>query len=364
MFKNPLLNKIKIISFALLLPLSVVLTINVSVANADYHLENRYDNLSDSSAGATAQHTIGFQFQNSTTHIGSILIQFCDNTPLPPGPNIPDCSFPVGMDVSGATLDTSSETGNTGFTQVSATNSYPQDGILLTNPLAPIPDTTVQNTYTIDNIVNPSSPGEYYVRVQTFTSNDGTGPFVEFGGIAISINSSLSISTIVPPYLTFCGGVTITNLNCGSASGDEIDFGDLSNKRTSDATSQFLVATNAQGGYSVSINGDTMTSGNYIIPNLTVPTTSKVGTPQFGVNLVINTAPPIGSNTVGNGVGTPSPDYSAQNNFTFNDGDTIVSSTTASDYNEYTTSYLVNIPAGQPPGVYTTTVYFIALANF
>ncbi len=355
MYKHLTYQKVHFFIAAILIPVVLIIGLNTSDVHAGVEVLNRYDELNNSSAGVVAKHTIGFTFSDTSTNVGSILIQFCDNSPLQ---SIP-CTFPSGMDVSAATVEDTNETGNPGYTM--ADNSGGQ--ILLTNPSAPIPNSS-PSTYTLDNITNPTSPGQYYVRIQTFSSTDGTGPNIEYGGIAIQINSELNISSIVPPYLIFCGGVTVTNLNCGSAQGDQIDFGNLSSNTTSDATSQFVVATNAINGYNITVSGNTMTSGNYVIPNLTNPNPSKVGNPQFGLNLVPNSIPQVGGSEVGNGVGTPTSRYGTSNFYTFNNGDTIASSANASDYSEYTASYLVNVPSGQPAGVYATTIIFICLANF
>jgi hypothetical protein len=352
MYQRFTYQKIHFLTAVFLLPIALLIVFNSSITLAGIQVQNRYDQMSNSQTGAVATHMIGFTLTNTTTPVGSVLIQFCDNSPL-----IGDvCNFPVGMRVSTATL--SSQTGNTGFTLSSNAGGQ----LLLTrNPSLP---TSAPNTYYFDNITNPSSPGEYFARIQTFSSNDATGPYIEQGGIAFSIVSAFTVSSIVPPYLTFCGGIVVTNLNCGSAVGNQINFGNFSNAATSDGTSQFVVATNAQNGYNVSINGNTMTSGNFTIPNLKVPTKSIVGTSQFGVNIVANSYPAVGKDKIGIGTTTPTAAYNIPNYYTFNDGDIVVSSPTASDYNEFTASYLVNVGPDQAEGTYTTTLYYICLANF
>ena len=78
-----------------------------------------------------------------------------------------------------------------------------------------------------------------------------------------------SISATVPPYLLFCVGVSIPNSNCSQSEGSLINFGTMSPNYTVSAQSQMLVATNAQSGYSIEISGNTMTSGNNILPPIT-----------------------------------------------------------------------------------------------
>jgi hypothetical protein len=107
-----------------------------------------------------------------------------------------------------------------------------------------------------------------------------------------------------------------------------------------------------------------MTSGNNIIQNLTLPTASFPGTPQFGMNLRANLLPAIGQDPVGLGTGVPAPDYNIPNRFIYNSGDMIASSPLTTNYNRMTVSYLVNITADQPPGVYATTITYLATVQF
>ena len=352
MYQHFTYQKIHTLIAVFLLPIALILVLNSSVTLAGIQVQDRYDELSNSQAGVESTHKIGFTMTNTTTPVGSILIQFCDNSPLQGQP----CSFPVGMNINSAAF--SAQSGNTGFSLASASGGQ----LLLTrNPVVP---SATANSYTFNGITNPSSPGEYFVRIQTFSSTDGSGPYVEQGGIAIAIISTFTISSIVPPYLTFCGGIVVQNLNCGDAVGSEINFGDFSPYATSDATSQFVVATNAQHGFNVTVNGSTMASGNFTIPGLKTPTPSLVGTSQFGINIVANNKPNVGSFQTGNSAGSPTAAYGIQNNFTFNDGDTVVSSSEPSDFGEFTASYLVNISPSQAEGTYTTTLYYICLANF
>src|SRR5579872_1042279 len=132
MYKHLTYQKVHFFVAALLIPVILVLGLKSSSVHAGINIQDRFDAMSNPSAGVVAQHTIGFTFSNTSTPIGSILIQFCDNGPLPSPPG-PACNFPTGMDVSNATLQ--SETGNTGYTIASTSGGQ----ILLTNGLAPIP---------------------------------------------------------------------------------------------------------------------------------------------------------------------------------------------------------------------------------
>jgi hypothetical protein len=318
-------------------------------------VSNRYDRLSTSIISATGIHLIGFTYTNQTDPVGSVEFEFCTNDPLPGTP----CTIPSGLDLTGATL--TDQSGETGFTIDASSTS---NRILLTRP-ASVP-VVGASYYEFTDVVNPDTPGTYYIRLRTFTATDGTGPALEYGGIAIAINRLFNVAAEVPPYLRLCAGVVITAYDCTSASSFLIDLGEFRNTQTSRASSQFVVATNAPYGFTVSLAGTTLTSGNNVIPALATPTGSSAGTSQFGVNLRSNTNPAIGEDPAAFGVatGTVTPDYDSPNLFKFVNGDSLVTSVTTTDNQKFTVSYIANVNSGQPAGYYATTVSFIALANF
>ena len=216
----------------------------------------------------------------------------------------------------------------------------------------------------LSNVTNQSSAGEFYARLQTFATADASGTPTDTGGLALIVNNAYTVNAYVPPYLLFCVGVSIPSLNCANASGNYINFGYLSAFTTAKATSQMVVATNAQNGYSIQVAGSTMTSGNNIINPLTLNGASSTGTNQFGLNLVSNTSPAVGNSILGPGTGYPTTPYDEPNLFKYNSGDVIASSTQASDLREYTVSYIINIANNQPAGYYATTLTYVGVGNF
>ncbi len=315
-------------------------------------LINRYDKLSSSEASAVATHEVGFTFGNLAVPVGSISLEFCGNDPLPNTP----CTPPSGFDATGVSLD--DQAGEIGF---SVDPSSSVNKIILTRPAA-LP-TSTPSTYTLGNIINPDTIGTFYIRLQTFTSTDGTGVDIEAAGLALSTSAKFTVSTEVPPYLTFCSSVTISGDDCTSATSFLIDMGEFVATKSSSATSEFVVQTNAQSGYSVTLSGSTLTSGNNTITALAVPTTPQKGTPQFGMNLRANSNPSIGADPSGLGLGIVGASYGVPNKFTFRNGD-IIASAGAPDYEKYTVTYIANVNSTQAPGFYATTISFICLANF
>lgn len=316
-------------------------------------LPQRSLELSNSTASAVASYALTFTIPNSET-LGSIELQFCSDSPLIGL----SCDPPAGFDISSAVL--SSQSGVTDFS-ILATGTNPNT-IVLTRIPSPVAGGTV--SYTFTNVTNPSSDGPLYGRLQTFASSDASGSNNDQGGLAMSINSAVNVSTTVPPYLLFCSGLTITGFDCGTASGNYINFGDLSSSTTGSADSQLLTATNAENGFTIRIEGTTMTSGNNVINAMAARDVSRPGVSQFGVNLVKNTTPAVGDDPQGSGSAVPDPAYSQPDWYQFIPDSVIASATAPDEYKQFTASYIINISNNQPPGVYASTLTYVCLANF
>lgn len=294
-----------------------------------------------------------FQFDiQSSTNLGSIAFQYCE-APLVTDP----CIAPSGIDVSAATL--SSQSGETGFSV--HPNTVSNRIVISRAAVASSPGTAI---YNFDDIFNPDTANHTtYVRISTYSTTDGTGGFEDNGAVAFSLTPALGVNVYVPPYLVFCVGVTVSP-QCQSANGLSINLGTLSPSQTSAATTQFAGATNDSTGYSVSAIGTTMTSGNNEITRLSNPSGPAVGTRQFGINLRANSNPATGSEPDGIGTALPTAPYNSPNTFKFNSGEVISSSPIATDYNRMTVTYIVNIAPNQPPGIYSTTLTYVAVASF
>lgn len=316
-------------------------------------LLNRSVHLSDGtrmSTGVTYEHSF---FISSSDPVGSIEFEFCVNDPFIGTP----CTAPFGFDASSTPL--LNQSGEVGFT-VHA-NSTANRIVLTRPPVAVVPQ---QSTYTFGNITNPQFRGTYYVRLATFAATDGTGPRIDIGGLAFAIEEGFIVTTEVPPFLEFCSAVIIINQDCQQASGDFINLGTLGPGVTRSGTSQFVAATNAQFGYTVTLLGSTMTSGINTVAAMNSRGASATGVNQFGINLRDNASPNIGLEPAGPGTAGPLGDYAVANEFVFRPGDSVVSNPNTNNYRTFTVSYIVNVIADQPPGVYTTTVSFLALASF
>lgn len=317
-------------------------------------VSNRSILMQNSQVSAVTQHQVRFDFITGAS-TGSVVIEYCSNTPL----FIVACTPPAGMNTSAVTFI--SESGETGFSIHGNTNA---NRIVLTRPAAVV--TPQPSSYLLGNITNPSTLGTFYARISTYASTDGTGARIDEGGVAMSTAAPVSVGAYVPPVLLFCLGNTIpgSNFNCSTASGDGIDFGEFSRNFTSFGTIQMVAATNGGTGYTITVTGTTMTSGNNTITPIAPRGPSLTNTSQFGFNMRDNSLPNVGSNITGPGTGTVEPDYNVPNQYYFQSNDVVARSSLPSNLNKYTVSYVVNVNESQPPGVYSTTLTYVALAGF
>ena len=308
--------------------------------------------MNSSEPGATTAYTVAFRYMSPQT-IGSVDMLFCVD-PIPYHP----CVTPPGLDVSGATL--SDQAGEIGFSILSQSTNR----IVLTR--TPVMMTAGSASYAFDGIINPTDTDQSFsIRLKSHSTTDATGMQVDFGSVKGQVINGIVIETQVPPMLIFCVAEEVSE-NCGETNDNYYrDMGDLSSESTLTAQSQMAVGTNASGGFAITANGTVPSAGTNVIDSPSTPTESKPGSNQFGINLVANDAPDIGSDPEGiwaNAI--PSPDYSVANRYKYVPGDVVAYSPNVSLMKKFTVSYILNSHKDIRPGVYSTTITYIASGRF
>jgi hypothetical protein len=286
----------------------------------------------------------------TTANIGSIKFELCA---APTGA----CSVPAGVITTSATL--TSQSGAVGFAMVNVTNGAPY----ITRVAANV-NTGMALSYTLGAINNPSAANtSYYVRISTYTGSDGATGLTDNGTVALSTAQPVQLTGVTPEILVFCVGTSI-GADCTSVAGTTIDFGDFSPVVTRSGTSVMQAQTNAANGYSITVNGTTLSSGVNTIPALAAQAASSIGTSQFGLNLRANATPAVGTDPTGAGSGAFSGTYGTANSYRFVTGDGVAQAGVPTNANTYTSSYIVNIGGAQAAGVYTSTMTYICTASF
>lgn len=160
-------------------------------------------------SGTAVKYRVSF---TAAAQAGSLVIDFCGGSSSPIiGDN---CTAPVGMVTSSATLNASAITG-----QVSTGNGWslssPSAGqIKLSNASSPTNDIVAgDQVFEISAITNPSAVGTFYARLYTYAGSafgGYTGPtsvgnnVVDYGGFALSTVNTITITARVQESLTFC----------------------------------------------------------------------------------------------------------------------------------------------------------------
>lgn len=335
-----------------LLAFFLAVVIFVSPASAIIRLTDRSLLTSSAVPGATTSYTVSFRY-TTPADVGSVDMLFC----LDPIPYMP-CVTPPGLDVSGVTL--SGQTGETGFDITAQTANHI---ILSRSPT--LPSATGLSSYTLSGVKNPTTTDAFAIRLTTHYATDASDQQIDIGSVRGQMTDSVYIETQVPPMLIFCMAEVVSD-NCTTTNNNYFtDMGDLGADSTLTAQSQMAVGTNATGGFAITANGSPPAAGTNVINAPTVPTTSAHGTNQFGINLVANNQPIVGSDPEGTWANAvASPDYSIPNKYKYVDGDVVAFSPNVSLMKKFTVSYILNSSPNLRAGVYSTTITFIASGRF
>lgn len=321
-----------------------------------------------SKPGGVVNHLFTYTLPGGS-NVGSIKFQYCTTA-------TGTCTLPTGLVTTSATLGT--QTGVTGFTLNNATNGSPY----VTRASAAI-GTNVASTLTLQSITNPTAANtSFFVRITTYASTDTTGASTDTGTVTASTATQIVLTGVMPESLIFCTGATISTTagvpDCSTATAGAVSFNqEFSPTSTATATSQMAASTNANNGYSITINGPTMTSGSNTIAAMTTAGVGVRSTGQFGVNLKANTtatstvavgtevAPAANGTTL---KGQAAAGYNAVDNFKFVTGDVVANSANGgagpTNAQIYTASYIVNVPGSQAAGTYTSTLTYICTPTF
>jgi hypothetical protein len=318
--------------------------------------------------GGVVRHDFDFTVP-TTGSVGSIRFEYCTSA-------AGACTVPTGLLTTAATLE--AQTGATGFTINNTANGAP----FITRTAASVSGPATLS-YTFNNVTNPTATNyTFFVRIATFSSTDTTGASTDLGNVTAATATQILLSGTMPEALVFCTGATIGLTlgvpDCATATSCVIAFNQLfSPVDTATTTSQMAASTNAGGGYAISVNGPTLTSGSNTITGMGSVSAIARGVSQFGLNLKANT---VATSTVAVGLeiattsngtnfrGQATTGYNTVDEFKFTTGDIVADSANGgaggTDAQVYTVSYVVNVPGSQPAGTYTTTLTYIATPTF
>jgi len=325
-----------------------------------------------SEPGGIVNHKFSFTLPTAGT-VGSLLFEYC-TTAADVGALT--CIAPTGMSASAATFGNETGSAVTGFSMGTKTvNSF-----ILTRTAAAVGANAVVRVQA-NSVTNPTTLHQtFFVRISSYATTDASGAATDRGTVAATVNEPIVLDGTMPESLVFCTGETIgltaSVPDCGTATSGVIHFNQLfSPTATATSTSQMAASTNAGSGYSITVNGSTLTSGANTVAAMASPAASTHGVSQFGINLVANTVDTVAtgldiaptSNTT-NYRGQPLTDYGTADTFKFATGEAIANSGNAvlggTDAQIYTVTYIANVPGSLPAGNYSTTLTYICTPTY
>lgn len=189
---------------------------------------------------------------------------------------------------------------------------------------------------------------------KTITLAAGSG--ADTGSVTVKIlsNDQVAVTATVPQSLTL--SLSSNTVDFGTLSASAATYADASGGDPSEVEAHnLIVGTNAANGYTMTLNGSTLTFGSFTIATSSTNAASSVGTEQFGMRM-----------TATGGTGTVSAPYAASG-FAFDSNNfpqQVASATGASANTTYSVRYIANIAPETEAGSYSTTLTYVASANF
>lgn len=349
-------------------------------------------------SGTKVIYKVSFTTSNTTSTIGGIVIDFCSDSPLAGG----TCTAPVGFNSNKATMTINNASGmGTGAFSVYTTDAGAGNAnrIILTRAVAATLTATVSfelGTST-NGFTNPSTTGTFYARMYTYATDvaaqnhvtsAATG-YIDFGGIALSTASVITITARVQETLQFCLSAASPTANCGGVTSPAVTLGHGATVKALDssvidtATIYSQLSTNAGSGAIVrirnsnsscgglSLDGGTTcgipptNGGSNVTPN-SAATAMQAGTAAFGLAVssgsgVTASAPYTGA-TATNYYGMDTTTAGA--NVTTTYGGQVMSC--AGPVNNVTNTWTFAATASNttPSGIYTANIVAIATGTF
>jgi len=206
-------------------------------------------------------------------------------------------------------------------------------------------------TYDSTNSINPSTDASPYTIAISGTFGD-TGNIT----VAIITNDQVSVSATVSQALSF--SISTNSIGFGTLSSSAARYANAAGTGSAtEVEAHTLVAgTNSGSGYTITVNGNTLTYSSFTINAIgTTNTASSPGSEQFGLRM-----------TATGGTGTVSAPYAAAG-FALDTAafpDEVASATGVSADTTYSVRYLANIASNTEAGSYTATLTYVATGNF
>ncbi len=341
---------------------SLVASLSVGSAFAAA-LTNMSDTMSSAKIGANSNHSFIFTTPTGIAAGSTTVITFASEFGIPPSFTFADVDINVGGPFIGSSTLAAAPAGATiGVARTSSTT------LTITNGTTPISAASTVYIRLGTNAVNQSA-GTVQVINATTTGNKAigiAGTMSDNGTTTVNMitNDTVQISAIVPQALTF--SISSNTINFGNLSAGSTKYASSTNAAgsTIDTVAHTLaVSTNAPSGYTITVQGQTLTSQQNPLNTITANGSTAVATTssqveQFGIYA-----------TKAGGVnGTIDPTYGSGPSFgydaTATTSATLASGTTPTNTETYSLHYAANIAALTEAGTYSANLVYVGTSNF
>ncbi len=231
-------------------------------------------------------------------------------------------------------------------------------GLLIMAPIVTFAQTTPTSTSYSTQEYYFGTGGDTNLSSTNYSARSATGALGVGDGSGTSYKSSAGTVTPREEYIEFVVNATTINLGLQSMGS------------TTTGTATFYVKAYVSSGYAVRNASAPPSIPTHTMAAPASAVASAVGTEQFGINVVANTAPiTFGANAVQVpdstfSFGTAASGYNTANVYKYVNGDTIAQSTKSSGETDFTISYILNIGSTTPSGTYVMNHVMVATAGY
>ncbi len=331
---------------------------NVSAAA----LSGMSDTLSSAKINTLSNHTIVFTTPTGLGNGSTTVITFQSDFSIPAGLDFTDVDINVGGAYVGSTTIAAVPTGTTlGVVRTSATvlTITASSSAVITagaTVYIRIGTNAIHDATGDQQITNATTIGNKTVNVAGTMTDNGTTT------VDLLTNDTVQVNAVVPQSLTFSiSSNSISFGNLGSGFAKYASSTNTAGDTASTSAHNLAIGTNAPSGYTITVQGQTLTSqqnsNNTISANVT-PAASSIGTEQFGIYA-----------TKSGGInGTISSTYSTLSAFgydaTATTSATFASGTSSTNTETFLLYYIANIAPLTEAGTYSANLVYVGTSNF
>ncbi len=326
-------------------------------------LNNMSDTLSSAKINTVSNHTIVFTTPTGLGNGSTTVITFQSDFSIPAGLDFTDVDINVGGAYVGSTTIAALPTGTTlGVVRTSTTTitiTASSSAVIAPGAIVyvRIGTNAIHGVTGDQQITNATTNGNKTVNVAGTMTDRGTTT------VDLLTNDTVQVNAVVPQSLTF--SISSNSISFGNLGSGLVKYASSTNTAGDTASTSahnLQIGTNAPSGYTVTVQGQTLTSqqnsNNTITAIGNTPAAISMGTEQFGIYA-----------TKSGGInGTIDATYSTLSAFgydaTATTSATFASGTSSTNTETFLLYYIANIAPLTEAGTYSANLVYVGTSNF